>query len=553
MRAPRLRDVVFASALLFLLADRALPSIGAFAQSGPPTAAAAGEAQTRFTYQGRLEFDGIPANGEYQFTVNLWDAAAGGSMLATWGPAVEVPVTNGIFILGVDFGLPYSEGLPRWIEVLVRPNSSADPFIPLGRQELTGSPHDHLYQDWIGSGALPGLSLRNLGAGDALYVEASSGNAIDATSSGSAPTLGVSNQGSGGAISASSVSTDPAIAGAGSLGIGVAGSTFARSLPGVFGANGAGNCVLTLAGNRLDLSTACPGLVGVADSTESGGLGVYGNGSSVGIFGKSDVGSGVRGESHGTGPGIEGLNDGPACSPALASPCAGVHGKAAKRGVVGQASGFCNSLASISSICIGVAGEATGSAAGVGVMGKGSFAGIYGDVSGGAAYAGYFNGDVYINGSILPAPSDANLKHGIGPATSGLDAIRALKPSTYAWNDPAPWDDEGREHNGFIAQEVRGVIPSAVYVRDDAGTLGLDYNEITAVLVKAMQEQQAQIDTMTGGASSNHASTSPARMSWATVLLSALASGVAATAVILLGRPFRHSTVNSSPTSSAPV
>ena len=50
---------------------------------------------------------------------------------------------------------------------------------------------------------------------------------------------------------------------------------------------------------------------------------------------------------------------------------------------------------------------------------------------------------------------------------------------------------------GFIAQEVREVIPEVVVELDDEDkTLSVDYSKITAYLVEAMQEQQHLIEEL---------------------------------------------------------
>jgi hypothetical protein len=48
---------------------------------------------------------------------------------------------------------------------------------------------------------------------------------------------------------------------------------------------------------------------------------------------------------------------------------------------------------------------------------------------------------------------------------------------------------------GFIAQEVQPVFPEIVTKQKD-GSLGIRYTELIPVLVKAFQEQQAEIDDL---------------------------------------------------------
>jgi hypothetical protein len=50
------------------------------------------------------------------------------------------------------------------------------------------------------------------------------------------------------------------------------------------------------------------------------------------------------------------------------------------------------------------------------------------------------------------------------------------------------------KHLGFIAQEVKEFIPQAFVESKDF--IGLDYQAITATLVKAVQELKAEIDQL---------------------------------------------------------
>ncbi len=85
-----------------------------------------------FTYQGRLEIDGVPANGIHTIIVELWDAPTGGNLLTTSG--AELEVTNGLFSMIVGAG-GHLDGERRWLQALV---ASSPDNIPLGpRQELT--------------------------------------------------------------------------------------------------------------------------------------------------------------------------------------------------------------------------------------------------------------------------------------------------------------------------------------------------------------------------------------------------------------------------------
>ena len=100
----------------------------------------------------------------------------------------------------------------------------------------------------------------------------------------------------------------------------------------------------------------------------------------------------------------------------------------------------------------------------------------------------------YINSSTgaYTAVSDRNLKKNIADISFGLSAVMALRPVEYNMKTES---DDAQKHLGFIAQEAQEVIPSSVsQMLND--TLGMDKTEIIAVLVKAMQEQQAAIDQL---------------------------------------------------------
>src|SRR4051812_2887797 len=77
---------------------------------------------TAFTYQGRLNTAGSPANGTYDFRFRLAsDPLANyyvGSAFLTNG----VPVANGLFTTTIDFGVGTFNGANYWLEVDVRTN-----------------------------------------------------------------------------------------------------------------------------------------------------------------------------------------------------------------------------------------------------------------------------------------------------------------------------------------------------------------------------------------------------------------------------------------------
>ena len=96
------------------------------------------------------------------------------------------------------------------------------------------------------------------------------------------------------------------------------------------------------------------------------------------------------------------------------------------------------------------------------------------------------------NGTLTNSSSDFTLKTNIEDIAYGLNTVLTLKPISYNW---IPEKLGTQKEIGFIAQEVQQLIPEVIGINSDE-TLSLDYPKLTAVLVKAIQEQQAQIEEL---------------------------------------------------------
>lgn len=102
--------------------------------------------------------------------------------------------------------------------------------------------------------------------------------------------------------------------------------------------------------------------------------------------------------------------------------------------------------------------------------------------------------------------SDRRLKENIQPMTDdALSRVMALKPSTFKYkNVPGTiFHGDGQTEEGFIADELQQVIPSAVNGEKDAltskGTIqpqNVNLMPVVAVLTKAVQDQQKEIDEL---------------------------------------------------------
>ena len=118
--------------------------------------------------------------------------------------------------------------------------------------------------------------------------------------------------------------------------------------------------------------------------------------------------------------------------------------------------------------------------------------------------------DIYATNNVINT-SDKNAKNTIMDSDLGLDFIKKLKPVSYKFNNRT------RTHYGLIAQDVETVLSDiSKPTADFAGFIkmepeeapkheenpvaetryGLRYNEFIAPLIKAVQEQQALIETL---------------------------------------------------------
>jgi hypothetical protein len=109
-------------------------------------------------------------------------------------------------------------------------------------------------------------------------------------------------------------------------------------------------------------------------------------------------------------------------------------------------------------------------------------------------------GNINVNGSTTAyaTSSDYRLKNTIAPMTGALAKVALLKPVTYKWNS------DGSNGEGFIAHELAEVVPDCVTGEKDAIDAdgkpihqGVDTSFLVATLTKAIQEQQALIESLT--------------------------------------------------------
>src|SRR5262249_17955281 len=84
--------------------------------------------------------------------------------------------------------------------------------------------------------------------------------------------------------------------------------------------------------------------------------------------------------------------------------------------------------------------------------------------------------------------SSLRYKSNIAPFTSGLPLVSRLRPITFNWKT------DGSPDIGFAAEEVEKAEPLLVTRNNNGVIEGVKYDRISAVLVNAIKEQQAQIE-----------------------------------------------------------
>ncbi len=88
--------------------------------------------------------------------------------------------------------------------------------------------------------------------------------------------------------------------------------------------------------------------------------------------------------------------------------------------------------------------------------------------------------------------SDIRLKQDIEPLKA-TDKLMDMNPVSYAWRA----DPDGPRSMGFIAQEMKEVMPEAVSIgNDDEGMMSMDYGRITPILVSALQDAHKKIEEL---------------------------------------------------------
>jgi len=87
--------------------------------------------------------------------------------------------------------------------------------------------------------------------------------------------------------------------------------------------------------------------------------------------------------------------------------------------------------------------------------------------------------------------SDESLKTNFKALDNPLEMVKKLNGLNYTWKS------DGSKDIGFIAQEVEKVVPEVVYSNGgEAGSYGMDYSSLTALLTEAIKQQDGEITAL---------------------------------------------------------
>ncbi len=126
------------------------------------------------------------------------------------------------------------------------------------------------------------------------------------------------------------------------------------------------------------------------------------------------------------------------------------------------------------------------------VAGTVGFDGLTAAVSSGDALCLSSSKEVVVNtGAQTCTVSSARFKNSVSDLSVGLDELKQLRPVSFLYNG----SDDARV--GFLAEEVGEIDPRLIFTELDGTTpRGVRYEDMTALLVKAVQEQQLQIEEL---------------------------------------------------------
>ena len=106
-------------------------------------------------------------------------------------------------------------------------------------------------------------------------------------------------------------------------------------------------------------------------------------------------------------------------------------------------------------------------------------------------------GNIHSGGDIVAfSSSDMTLKKDISPIEDALGLINSLSGNTFTWKPEAGIMGNSGSDTGIIAQEVEALNLPGISKRRGDGTLGVRYDRLIPVLIEAVKELTAKVNSL---------------------------------------------------------
>jgi hypothetical protein len=487
-------------------------------------------AQTsQFSYQGSMNASGSPANGSYDFEFKLYDAASGGTQIGSTISRNVVTVTSGTFSVTLDFQSSGFPGNDRYLEIAVRATGGGAFTTLAPRTQILSSPYSITSvsagtstnalnlggipaAQYVQTGDLRLSDSRNPTPGSPSYIQNNSGTPqasaslnIDGTATAAdINALQYYKLGANrilfttGSPNADSIFVGPNIAlnstgvnnsffgvGAGTQNTTGAGNSFFGRNAGSQNTSGAGNAFFGAnAGNNTSTgqSNAFVGN-GAGGGNQAGSFNVY-----VGQGAGNNAAAGQSNTYIGTTAGASiggGSNSNNVAVGADAGNVAnlGSNNTFIGKGAISNQPGLNFATAIGSGVTVSTSNTI--------MIGRSSETTIIpGPLKVGGGAVGSIQVCATPDGYIGTCSSSKRYKSDISPYLGGLNVVNRLRPVSFTWTRDKIKDI------GFVAEEVNSVESRLSVLNKDGVVEGIKFNQLTAVLVNAVKEQQQQIEKL---------------------------------------------------------
>ena len=95
-----------------------------------------------FTYQGQLRNAGALVNGPVDLRITLWDSDVAGGQVGALNNYQAVPITDGRFAVGLNFGATAFDGSNRWVQLEFRSPAGSGQYLTLNpRDKIMATPY----------------------------------------------------------------------------------------------------------------------------------------------------------------------------------------------------------------------------------------------------------------------------------------------------------------------------------------------------------------------------------------------------------------------------